>query len=210
MSAGVQVITCAEFHPQMCHAFAYSSSKGGIKLGDLRANALCDQHAKLFEDSEPPVSLLGERFRACQAWPTSTTSLLCDPCACFDQCSMSSAAAEIRSGTLQGQRSFFSEIISSISDMRFSRDGRYILSRDFMSVKLWDINQEAKPLAVYPVHENLRGKVSSPSFTRTGEDDRAMSTHRPRPLSRLQAKRVMTLTCPRSESQSSPLGNSFF
>ena len=72
MSAGVQVITCAEFHPQMCHAFAYSSSKGGIKLGDLRANALCDQHAKLFEDSEPPVSLSGKRsnFRACQGLAT--------------------------------------------------------------------------------------------------------------------------------------------
>ena len=80
---------------------------------------------------------------------------------------MSSAAADIQRGALQGQRSFFSEIISSISDMRFSRDGRYILSRDFMSVKLWDINQEAQPLAVYPVHENLRGKVSSPAVGHT-------------------------------------------
>lgn len=37
--------------------------------------------------------------------------------------------------------------------------GRYILSRDYMSLKLWDVNMDAGPLAVYPVHESLRGKV---------------------------------------------------
>lgn len=52
----VQVITCAEFHPQHCHHFAYSSSRGGIRLSDLRASALCDRHAKSFEATEPPVS----------------------------------------------------------------------------------------------------------------------------------------------------------
>ena len=56
-------------------------------------------------------------------------------------------------------RSFFSEIIASINDVRFSPCGRYLLSRDYMTLKLWDINQEAAPLAVYPVHESLRGKV---------------------------------------------------
>ena len=52
----LQVITCAEFHPQQCHTFAYSSSKGGIKVGDMRAQALCDNHAKVFEVHEDPVS----------------------------------------------------------------------------------------------------------------------------------------------------------
>ena len=61
---------------------------------------------------------------------------------------------------LQGSKSFFSEIISSISNIKFSRDGRYILSRDYMNLKLWDINMEAAPVAVYPVHEQLRARVS--------------------------------------------------
>lgn len=43
--------------------------------------------------------------------------------------------------------------------MKFSHDGRYILSRDFMSLKLWDINMEAQPVAIYNVHDNLRPKV---------------------------------------------------
>lgn len=50
-----QVITCADYHPQHCNVFAYSSSKGLIRLADQRAAALCDQHAKLFEDAEPSV-----------------------------------------------------------------------------------------------------------------------------------------------------------
>ena len=41
-----EVITAAEFHPQQCNLFVYSSSKGIIRLCDMRAAALCDQHAK--------------------------------------------------------------------------------------------------------------------------------------------------------------------
>lgn len=39
-------------------------------------------------------------------------------------------------------KSFFSEIIASISDIKFSRDGRYILSRDYLSLKEWDLRME--------------------------------------------------------------------
>ena len=34
-------------------------------------------------------------------------------------------------------RSFFSEIIASISDVKFSHSGRYILSRDYLTVKVY-------------------------------------------------------------------------
>lgn len=37
-----EVITCAEFHPLDCSVFSYSTSKGVVKLGDLRQSALCD------------------------------------------------------------------------------------------------------------------------------------------------------------------------
>ncbi len=33
-------------------------------------------------------------------------------------------------------RSFFSEIIASISDVKFSHSGRYVLSRDYLTVKV--------------------------------------------------------------------------
>lgn len=41
-----EVITAAEFHPINCNNFVYSSSKGTIKLADMRDSALCDHHAK--------------------------------------------------------------------------------------------------------------------------------------------------------------------
>jgi hypothetical protein len=61
--------------------------------------------------------------------------------------------------SLQGSKSFFSEIIASISDIRFSRDGRFLLSRDYMNIKLWDMAMESKPLVTLPVHEELRPRV---------------------------------------------------
>lgn len=62
---------------------------------------------------------------------------------------------------LQGSKSFFSEIISSVADMKWSSDGRYILARDYMNLKLWDLNMESAPVATYSVHEHLRAKASS-------------------------------------------------
>lgn len=56
-------------------------------------------------------------------------------------------------------KSFFSEIISSISDVKFSKDGRYILSRDYLTLKLWDINMESKPVKTINIHDHLRNKL---------------------------------------------------
>ncbi|CAG8506137.1 7616_t:CDS:2 [Diversispora eburnea] len=107
-----EVITAAEFHPSHCNLFMYSSSKGTIKLSDMRTAALCDQHSKMFEEQEDPAN-----------------------------------------------KSFFSEIISSISDVKFSRDGRYILSRDYLTLKIWDINMETRPLKTINIHDHLRNKL---------------------------------------------------
>lgn len=109
-----EVITAAEFHPKECNTFVYSSSKGSIRLCDMREQALCDKHAKLFEEPEDPTT-----------------------------------------------RSFFSEIISSISDVKFSHSGRYMITRDYLSVKVWDLNMESKPVETYQVHEYLRNKLCS-------------------------------------------------
>ena len=56
-------------------------------------------------------------------------------------------------------RSFFSEIISSISDVKFSHNGRYLITRDYLSVKVWDLHMDTKPIETYQVHEYLRSKL---------------------------------------------------
>ena len=45
-----QVITSAEFHPSECHTFAFASSKGCIRLADLRASALADRAVRTYEE----------------------------------------------------------------------------------------------------------------------------------------------------------------
>eukprot|EP00123_Amoebidium_parasiticum_P022600 comp9091_c0_seq1/m.4263 comp9091_c0_seq1/g.4263 ORF comp9091_c0_seq1/g.4263 comp9091_c0_seq1/m.4263 type:complete len:439 (-) comp9091_c0_seq1:669-1985(-) len=57
------------------------------------------------------------------------------------------------------QKSFFSEIISSITDVKFSNNGRYIASRDYMTVKVWDINMDKGPVHTFQVHEYLRSSL---------------------------------------------------
>lgn len=63
-----------------------------------------------------------------------------------------------------GPRSFFTELLSSMSDLKFSRDGRYMLARDFMTLKLWDVNMESSPVATYPIHEHLKPRVCTACF----------------------------------------------
>jgi len=53
-------------------------------------------------------------------------------------------------------KSFFSEIIASISDISFSGDGRYIISRDYLTLKIWDVNMESKPVRTINIHDHLR------------------------------------------------------
>uniref|UniRef100_A0A0K0EXT6 Serine/threonine-protein phosphatase 2A 55 kDa regulatory subunit B n=1 Tax=Strongyloides venezuelensis TaxID=75913 RepID=A0A0K0EXT6_STRVS len=107
-----EVITVAEFHPKNDSEFVYTSSKGTIRLCDMRDRALCDGHAKIYEEPE----------------------------------------------SSQG-KSFFSEIISSISDAKFSHNGQFLMTRDYLTTKIWDIRMERRPVETYHIHDHLRSKL---------------------------------------------------
>lgn len=62
-----------------------------------------------------------------------------------------SSAAVFEEPEDPSNRSFFSEIISSISDVKFSHSGRYIMTRDYLTVKVWDLNMENRPIETYQV-----------------------------------------------------------
>lgn len=125
-----EVITGAEFHPRECNLFVYSSSRGIIRLCDMRQSALCDRHCK-GNGSFPIDSIDYIVF-----FPTVFEEPE-DP----------------------ATRSFFSEIISSISDIKFSHSGRYMLTRDFLNLKIWDLQMDNKPVETYPIHDYLRAKL---------------------------------------------------
>uniref|UniRef100_H2YS84 Serine/threonine-protein phosphatase 2A 55 kDa regulatory subunit B n=1 Tax=Ciona savignyi TaxID=51511 RepID=H2YS84_CIOSA len=81
-----EVITAAEYHPRECHTFVYSSSKGTIRLCDMREAAF---------------------------------------------------------------------------DVKFSHSGRYMITRDYLSINVWDLNMESKPVESFQVHEYLKSKLCS-------------------------------------------------
>jgi len=62
-----EVITSCQFHPSHCHVMIHSSSKGTIKLGDLRARALVDSQCKVLQHNvevrrkHPSWDLVGVR-----------------------------------------------------------------------------------------------------------------------------------------------------
>lgn len=107
-----EVITAAEFHPTSCSLFAHASSKGSIRLCDMRSNALCDRHSKIFVD-----------------------------------------------GSSEETRNFFSDIVCCICDLKFSFDGQYLMSRDYLNLKVWDVRVDSHPVETYPVCEPLRSRL---------------------------------------------------
>ena len=120
-----EVITCSIFHPTHCNILTYSSSRGSIRLVDLRTSALCDQYVK-----RNLVLLFYYIMIVYELEEDPTT------------------------------KSFFSEIVSSISDIKFSPDGQYIISRDYLTMKMWDVRMEKYPVLNIPIHDYLRPKLS--------------------------------------------------
>ncbi|XP_024442721.1 serine/threonine protein phosphatase 2A 55 kDa regulatory subunit B beta isoform isoform X2 [Populus trichocarpa] len=70
------------------------------------------------------------------------------------------SARILQDAECRGSKSFFTELIASISDMKFTYDGQHILTRDYMNLKLWDMRMDSSPVAVFKIHEHLRPKLS--------------------------------------------------
>jgi len=106
-----EVITCSHFHPKSCNILIYATSKGIIRMGDLRDHALCDTYAKEFEDTESDVG------------------------------------------------GFFQELVTTISDVKWAPDGNWIVSRDYLTMKIWDPRIENKPFRIIKFHDSLIPKL---------------------------------------------------
>jgi len=106
-----EVITCSSFHPNSCNVLVYATSKGVIRMGDLRNSALCDRYSKQFEDTESDIG------------------------------------------------GFFQELVTTISDVKFSPNGMFIVSRDYLTMKIWDPRMENRPFRIVKFHDHLIPKL---------------------------------------------------
>jgi len=112
-----EVITTAKFHPTHGHLFALGTSRGEVRLCDLRDAALCDSAS-----SDRLV------FRSEGTGSTPVTS-------------------------------FFSELVRTVSDVAFTPDGRHMFTRDYMSVRLWDLAMNRQPISILPIHDVIRPRL---------------------------------------------------
>jgi len=106
-----EVITCSDFHPNHCSLLIYATSKGVIRLADLRSSALCNSYSKQYEDRESDIG------------------------------------------------GFFQELVTTISDAKFSPNGNFIVSRDYLTMKIWDPRVENRPLRMIKFHDHLIPKL---------------------------------------------------
>ena len=65
----------------------------------------------------------------------------------------------LKFGSSYEKKSFINDMISNYSSVKFLNNGKYIVSRDYMSVKLWDIHKANKPIASVVVQEALKTKL---------------------------------------------------
>nr|XP_008534846.1 PREDICTED: serine/threonine-protein phosphatase 2A 55 kDa regulatory subunit B gamma isoform [Equus przewalskii] len=169
-----EVITASEFHPHHCNLFVYSSSKGSLDPRDdtgpsrvIQDDPLCDgqgvsnlsaplalQQNTVTGSAGQDADSSGARYSAShRALPPTTWA--------HPQVPPRFVQTVFEEPEDPSNRSFFSEIISSVSDVKFSHSGRYMLTRDYLTVKVWDLNMEARPIETYQVHDYLRSKLCS-------------------------------------------------
>ena len=53
----------------------------------------------------------------------------------------------------------FREVTSSISDASISPDGRFIYARDYLSIKIWDVNNPSRPLNTVKLYDASSAKL---------------------------------------------------
>ena len=65
-----------------------------------------------------------------------------------------------RDRSSNGDDDAYHEITQSVSDFDISKDGRYVLTRDYFSVRLWDSHMEREPVKVFDIQNYLKPIVN--------------------------------------------------
>ena len=107
-----EIITSTKAHPTNDSIISFSTSKGNVKLIDMRKKAINDDVALSFEDKKNNV-----------------------------------------------KKNFFSEIINSVSDLSFANGGNYIVSRDYLNAKVWDLRKTDEPSILVPLYDPIKTKL---------------------------------------------------
>ena len=147
-----EVITSATYHPSNTHMLLYSSSRGILRLCDLRESSTLGQDANFTGSRGRGAARIFENFDVvCNNWDSEM-----GPNNYLGTCETANNIPTDKQHH-NSNKSFFSEIVSSISDVKFiNNEGRYIVSRDYLSIKIWDTHMESGPVNTIHIHDHLR------------------------------------------------------
>jgi serine/threonine-protein phosphatase 2A regulatory subunit B len=169
-----EVVTCAAYHPTDSSLLCYATSRGAACVIDTRMRSLVDKNtvlkieasgARSFGPRDDRSVVLhcdslhdSQDARAQQNSPASQLSRLA---AASSAVASASSTAPL---SVEKSTSFFSEMITSVSDVKVSQDGRYLFTRDFMTIKMWDLvapqRRKAEPVLSIDIHEYLQPKLT--------------------------------------------------
>lgn len=155
------------------HINALSTCADGLHFlsaDDLRVNLWNLDHAQLaftLVDVKPPsLEELTEVVTAAEFHPThgnifayatsrgalrlgdTRAAALCD-----------TPAASFTAPSPRGAEDYFGDIVAAHSDIDFSKNGTLLATRDYLTVKIWDLAMPRAPLTVLPVHDHLKKRL---------------------------------------------------
>jgi serine/threonine-protein phosphatase 2A regulatory subunit B len=61
--------------------------------------------------------------------------------------------------TYKSNHNFFTDLISSIHSINFTKNNKYLISRDYLNIKIWDLNNTKKPIHNICIEDNLKTKL---------------------------------------------------
>lgn len=59
----------------------------------------------------------------------------------------------------RSMKNFFTDMVYAVGDIDFLANGKYIIAREYLSVKIWDIANNRKPVQSICVQESLKSKL---------------------------------------------------
>jgi len=112
-----EVITCGKYHPHQCNLLAYSTSRGAVNLCDLRVSALIN--SRHYCDNDCSSNSFSSSFETSNFCPLRPDASPYDSCYCDDSsCNQPKSTTVFRCAVDKREINQYSELISSISDMK--------------------------------------------------------------------------------------------
>lgn len=171
-----EVITCATFHSADSSLLSFGTSRGKAVVVDTRMRSIVDRGTVMSIEANRPTNfgprddrstvMCGDpkhncaNAKASQLSPASQLNRLAAMSSDIGATPVHTLSPDNKNNT-----SFFHEMITSLSDIKVTEDGRYLLTRDFLTIKVWDLaapqRRKSEPVVNITIHEHIKPHLTT-------------------------------------------------